>query len=82
MGCLTNPIQCLGPGRSYGCECNENDIIEMTLDCNQWTLSYKINDKDFGKAFDVKPNKYRAATHYLVKIPFNLRIWISYQHIY
>ena len=48
--------------KKYGNECKINDIITMILDLNNLTLSYKINDKDYGIAFaDIENTEYRAA---------------------
>ena len=46
--------------RDYGVESKEGDIVEMTLDLKQCVLSYKVNDFDYGKAFDVEKTTYRA----------------------
>eukprot|EP01083_Nonionella_stella_P002155 6202_1 len=35
-------------------------VVEMILDLNNYTLSYKVNGKDHGKAFDVTQGTYRA----------------------
>ena len=65
FGCarLTNPENCkiAAMGRRYGQAFEFEDIIEMRLDCIEWTLSYTIDGTDFGKAFDIEPNMYRAA---------------------
>eukprot|EP01084_Bolivina_argentea_P261994 442942_1 len=45
----------------YGIPCKENDIIEMKLNFNDSSLSYKINGNDYGKAFDIENTEYRAA---------------------
>ena len=50
-----------GTGAEYSCECAVNDIIEMHLDFELMELRYTINGKDYGKAFDVDPGRYRAA---------------------
>ena len=40
----------------------QDDILEMTLDLNEHTLSYKVNDTDFGVAFkNIRQNEYRLA---------------------
>lgn len=46
---------------SYGEKCiKPNDIIEMSLDLQNMTLSYKINGNDYGVAFkDIDPCSYR-----------------------
>ena len=48
-------------GEPYGCRCcSKNDIIIITLDMDKHTISYKINDKDYGVASDqMKKDKYR-----------------------
>ena len=48
-------------GKTYGVILNKGAIIEMILDLEQLTLSYIIDGKDYGKAFDVEKCKYRAA---------------------
>ena len=48
-------------GTKYGVRCNEGDVIEMILDFDDLSLSFRINGTDYGKAFDIKQNKYRAA---------------------
>ena len=40
---------------NYSYECawkNDGDILEMILDLNDRTLRFKMNDKDYGIAFD------------------------------
>ena len=70
-------------GNIYGGKCEINDIIEMTLDFNELTLSYKINQIDYGKAFDIIPGEYRAAMTFFPTYPPNsCYTLISYQHIY
>ena len=50
----------------------------MTLNLNQLQLSYKINDTDYGKAFDVEKTSYRAAaTLYYKETKFTL---LSYKY--
>ena len=40
----------------------KSDILEMKLDLNQQTLSYKVNDTDIGAAFtNLKQTAYRLA---------------------
>ena len=58
---------------TYGIACKGNDIIEMELNMNELYLKYIINGKDYGKAFDVEPGKYKAAV-YLYKTGDKLRI--------
>ncbi len=39
---------------------NDGDIIDMYLDLNKFELSFAINNKHYGKAFDVDKKSYRA----------------------
>ena len=49
-------------GTKYGKKCKVEDIVHMTLDLNEMTLSFKVNDVDYGVAFDnIKQAKYRKA---------------------
>eukprot|EP01084_Bolivina_argentea_P009183 17175_1 len=49
-------------GQKYGVKCtNKGDIIDVYLDMEKNELSYGINDKDYGKAYDVLPGEYRLA---------------------
>ena len=42
------------PGnKHYGVRCNEDDVIDMYLDLDKLELSYAVNGKHHGKAFDV-----------------------------
>ena len=52
-GSLTNPEDPNNWGENYGIKCNKGDIIEMNLDMNERTLTYKINDDDYGVAFHI-----------------------------
>ena len=36
------------------------NIVEMRVDFNLFTLSFKVNDNDYGVAIDIVPGKYRA----------------------
>ena len=45
----------------YGETPKEGDIVTMRIDFDALSLSYSINDKDYGKAFTIKKSKYRAA---------------------
>ena len=50
------------PLRPYCNSCNIGDVVEMILDCDECTLSFKINDIDYGVAFDnIEKTEYRAA---------------------
>eukprot|EP01084_Bolivina_argentea_P121971 216167_1 len=53
-------------GYKYGKKCNKGDVIEMCLDFNDCSLSYRINQVAFGKAFDIDKTKYCGAVsmHY------------------
>ena len=49
-------------GRTYGISCSIHDIIEMILDFNSSSLSYRVNGIDQGKAFEfIEKTTYRAA---------------------
>ena len=48
-------------GPPYACAVKEDDIIEMYLDFDKMELRYTINNKEYGKAFDIEKSKYRAA---------------------
>ena len=78
-GKLTNPKTRKGYGPYYGKKCVNGDIIEMTLDFNDLTLSYKINNKNYGKAFDIKPGEYIASLSIYKGACYSL---IAYQKIY
>ena len=79
-GRLNNPETGVGWGGAYGVECKIGDIIEMRIDFKAETLSYKINEKDYGVAFEIQNEEYRAAiTLFDMKSCYTL---ISYQHIY
>ena len=81
-GGLTNPDNCFVNGRDdYAKSCEPSDIIEMKLDCNKYTLSYKINNNEYGKAFDIDSSvKYRAAI--TLSSVFSSYTLVSYQNIY
>ena len=52
----------------------------MRVDCNDWTLSYKVNDNKYVKAYDIKPGKYKAAITLNAKASsYSL---LTYQKIY
>ena len=39
--------------------CKDGDVLEMTLDLDQATLSFKVNDEDFGAVFkNIKKRSY------------------------
>ena len=45
---------------SYGVACKKGSIIEMHLDLDNLQLSFTIDNKYYGKAFDIKKAKYIA----------------------
>merc|ERR1712228_551094 len=48
----------------YGKRCNDGDIVEMIVDFDSLSLSFKVNGKDQGKSHDLyKDDKYRAAVY-------------------
>ena len=50
------------PTEQYGKKCVTGDIVHMILDLYAMTLSFKVNDVDYGAAYDnIKEAKYRAA---------------------
>ena len=54
--------ECGWHGRDYGEKCKDGDIIKMTLNMNELTLSYQVNDKDLGNAYEnIENTAYRAA---------------------
>ena len=66
-GVISNDAGYTSADQKYGVKCKNGTIVEMLLDMNELTLSYKINDKDYGKAFDVEKCKYRAAVYMLTE---------------
>ena len=50
-------------GPEYGKVCNQGTIIDMIVDMNKLELSYRINGKKYGKAYDITEDKYRAAVN-------------------
>ena len=52
-----------GTLKKYG-EKVTDGIIDMILDFNRLSLSFKIDGKDYGKAFDITQDKYRAAIYF------------------
>ena len=49
--------------KKYGEKTKTGDIIDMYCDMSKLELSFAINDRDFGKAFDIDAGKYRAAVN-------------------
>lgn len=47
--------------KQFGIECKNGTIIEMTVDLDALSLSFKIDDVDYGKAFDIMSGSYRVA---------------------
>ncbi len=56
-----------GEGPNYGISLVEGDIITMNIDLDALFLSFNINNKDYGKAFNIKKIKYRAAISFCSK---------------
>lgn len=56
--------------KKYGQRCIPGDVIIMTL--NNWKLQYKVNNTDYGIAFDIPPGKYavivRATKHFSITV--------------
>ena len=63
----------------YGKECNDGDVLEMTLDFNDLSLAFKMNDEDCGKAFNIENGEYHVAITAFQKLKIEL---ISYQKVY
>ena len=71
-GYLTNPRDYGNLGKGYGTvvrddwverryKCKNGDLIEMIVDMDKLSISYKVNDKDFGVAFEeIDETEYRA----------------------
>ena len=56
----TDPKDGYCHGLKYGIDCVDGDVIEMILDLTQLTLSFKINDIDYGVAYEnIIKDKYR-----------------------
>ena len=79
QGSLTDPEDSNHWGEYYGTKCQNGWIIEMKLDFNNLTLSYKLNDDDCGKAFDIESGEYKAAITVYEESKYTL---LSYQMIY
>merc|ERR1712228_11418 len=48
--------------KQYGPRCKNGDVVEMILDLEQMTLRYKVNDIDYGVAFEnIEKTQYKAA---------------------
>merc|ERR1712228_378981 len=45
----------------YGKKCVDGDIVEMILDFDELSLSFKVNGIDYGKSHYITHGKYRAA---------------------
>ena len=60
--CNYHETKCIATN-SYQCRFHkEGDVLEMTLDLNELTISYALNGQDFGVAFhNIKPRNYRLA---------------------
>lgn len=54
-------------GKEYGVNPKNGSIIEMILDLDNLTLSYIIDGKDYGKAFDIEKGKYRLGLYMRVE---------------
>ena len=44
-------------------ELKSGDIISVHLDFDNLSLSYIVNDEDYGVAHNIRPEKYRCAIH-------------------
>ena len=79
-GLITKPNAFSNRSKKFDFEMKNGDMMAMILNMNKLTLSIEVNDKDYGKAFDVEDTEYRA----VVTVGNNHDKWklISYQHIY
>ena len=61
----------------YECKWNKDgDILEMTLNLNERTLSFALNDEDYGNAVrNIKQTKYRLALSVLKCIMHLLQVY-------
>ena len=81
-GFLTNPESPATWGRGYLNEkIKAGDSIEFKVNFNELSLSFKLNGKDFGKAFNIKPGEYKAALSFYSQHPVKLTL-LSYKDIY
>eukprot|EP01084_Bolivina_argentea_P167841 291195_1 len=53
----------IGNHNPYGYICKTGTTIDMMLDFDNLTLSFRINNKDCGKAFDILKDRYKAAVY-------------------
>eukprot|EP01084_Bolivina_argentea_P262118 443189_1 len=61
-GYLMDPSKKYGQRlKNYGIQCKYGDIIKMTLNFNDLTLSFKMNNIEYGTAFDVERTSYKVA---------------------
>ena len=51
----------------YGVKGTDGDIVDMVLDFDKSSLSFRVNGINYGKSHDVKQGKYRAAVHLIGK---------------
>ena len=43
--------------------CYDGAIVDMKVDFDELSISYMVNGKDYGKAYDIEAGKYRAAVY-------------------
>eukprot|EP01084_Bolivina_argentea_P273499 465897_1 len=56
-----------GSGKTYGVALAQGDTITMSINLDALTLSYSINGKDCGVAFNIKKTQYKAAISFCRK---------------
>ena len=62
--CVTIPDETEESELKYAVKCKPGDIIEMDLNMDDTLLSFKVNDIEYGAAFQVVPDvTYRAAVY-------------------
>ena len=83
-GRLTDDQDSSGWGKKYGAQWKKDDTIEMRLDFNKQNLKFKVNDNDYGIAFEIDANKkFKAAITIAPRQNGRCKIdLISYQKIY
>eukprot|EP01084_Bolivina_argentea_P081868 148244_1 len=67
--------------KKYGRKWKTGDIVEMNLDLTNKTLRYKINTKQYGRAFKIKEGEYKGALSFMSDRSITLSL-LSYQEIY
>eukprot|EP01084_Bolivina_argentea_P022832 42465_1 len=64
---ITDPDSGFTNYADYAIKCKSGMIVEMFVDFDKLSLSYKVNGKQYGKSHDIVQHKYRAAVYMLCK---------------